>query len=217
MKRRLLNLLTALSLLLFVATAAIWVWSYFASDFVAFAVPQGRLWEVSATAAPARPGGRASRVMLRTIGQWPAGWMLRYESRADPTSMGHLLRCSPAAGHRYRFFRVWRVRCGYGTARYGLDDQGRPVLWSGGGSPHDPPAWSAAAVPFAELSAPTWILVALGGVLPAARGAARLAGRLRSRGRRVAGLCPACGYDLRATPERCPECGAAPVASAGRQ
>ena len=50
---------------------------------------------------------------------------------------------------------------------------------------------------------PYWFWVAAGAVLPSVW----VIRHRRSSGRRAAGCCPACGYDLRATPDRCPECG----------
>ncbi len=57
------------------------------------------------------------------------------------------------------------------------------------------------------LLVPLWCPVLLTALLPAA--ATRR--RWRRGRRRSAGRCVACGYDLRHTPGRCPECGAMPV------
>jgi rubrerythrin len=62
-----------------------------------------------------------------------------------------------------------------------------------------------------DVRAPAWLVALL-------LAAPTLAWYLRRRARRArealarAGNCSSCGYDLRATPQRCPECGNIPAA-----
>lgn len=51
-----------------------------------------------------------------------------------------------------------------------------------------------------------WSLIAVGTVLAGTLWVASFRDE-RPRRRRKRGLCPACGYDLRASKDRCPECG----------
>src|SRR5205814_183626 len=59
------------------------------------------------------------------------------------------------------------------------------------------------------MTLPLWLLCALTGIWPTLRAIHGMKAE-RGKQRLAQGLCPRCGYDLRATPERCPECGWAP-------
>jgi hypothetical protein len=63
-------------------------------------------------------------------------------------------------------------------------------------------------VHYQVLKVPYWLIIALCGLLPA-HSLLGVPAALRRRRRRLKGLCMHCGYDLRASEGRCPECGTA--------
>ena len=174
MRRRLLNLLTALSLLLCVAVVAMWVRSYFRYDVLAihpgdaWLSARGRLGEVWILFA-------ADRSRVNT----PRG--LTTSRITDRTRWTHAALVPGNGWRRFGF--------GYGTQPF-------PPPAAGAGPVHT--VFHVALIPY-------WALAAGFGLLPAVWSAHHV---LRRRGR-PPGHCRACGYDLRATPGRCPECGLA--------
>ena len=191
MKRRLLNLVTAVSLLLFVAVAALWVRSYLVSDDFdgVFVAHDG----LPAEEDPPDPASHLYEIDWYVFADSGRLYVSRYAYGKEARGMQ-----SPA-----RLKTGWRYRR-RPPAHYTLYEKsalrwiGAGFSSHGDGTPRTTSSWHV-AVPF-------WLIAGAFAVLPAARAVARL----RRRRHRV-GLCPRCGYDLRATPGRCPECGAVPA------
>jgi hypothetical protein len=192
------NVLTALSLAALVAAGVLWARSYGSEDEVTFA-HRGLLWRTTSA---------KGRLWLDNELQ-----MMLDKERLEVDRRRHYLefwrhsrRLEDAA---YAARDAW-VQAGYpdGALR---DEWVRTdgalrsarLRWLKGLPRPNARQPVRRSVPYAGIAAGA-------GGLPAGRLAFLLAtSRPRRRRRRLAaGLCPACGYDLRATPGRCPECGA---------
>jgi hypothetical protein len=172
MKRRLLNLLTALSLLLCVAVVGLWVVSYWAEAWLVYGhVPAGKypVDVVQVQCAAGRGNGWVGFEFYRDV--------------YDPTVVVF-------SGAAWGFSRPPRDAAGraeesfFGFAYLDL----RPGDWR---------------IRLTGVGFPLWLPALVSGLLPSVSAYRRI----RHGRRRSLGLCRSCGYDLRATPGRCPECG----------
>jgi len=201
MTRRLINLLTAGSLLLCVAVVVLWARSESRRDNLWFCRGAGgRLWWFESA-----PGHLA----VRTAAGWPAAAPARRTSAPAAADIGALVLANERPGVMIRdnmqrslgvSVQEWRDRHNWLLLRRGTVVTAADPAHNATDRGFSPP------MRYAEL-VPHW-MVAMVTVLPplAVWGAARLRSR-RARLRARHGACPVCGYDLRATPGRCPECG----------
>jgi hypothetical protein len=203
MIRRLFTLLTALSLVLCAAMAAMWLytWLHVGPDGVRSRDARSgydTLFVVRPDAV--RPAGAAIEpgdVVTVTVEDF-SDRPLVVTTRVGPgTSLGfgRLFPPVAAVGRTGEQLRDDIVRLFY---RYKILERAVVDVEIVGG---------AVRIPFAMLVAPL-------ALLPLVRFASAAQASIRRRRRTAAGRCPSCGYDLRASPDRCPECGAM-VATAG--
>ena len=193
--RRLFTLCSMLSLLLAAAALALWLLSYRVERTYRFppVVPPA----AEAAAMPGQPGewryqwhasigGGAFQVMRRHTGAdttLPPG--LADDGPTKLSAGGYLAGATDLRAPGFRYFDSAR---NYSAGPGGVRN------WTFG---------------FRYVTLPGWLPALALGLPPALW----LLHRRRLARRASAGPCAACGYDLRATPGRCPECGAAAASS----
>ena len=187
MKRRLFSFFTLVSLTLSVGSAALWVRSHWVEDRLWACGPPrgGEVWQLSLESECGSLRVQAIRTECMLHGDEPA-FVAALRKGGAPRVTYEAVRAveppAPSPGALpSRLVRPYASRYGHTGSMFGPGDEWYTVLFPG------------------------WIPPALFAVGPAVW----VVRRFKRRRRHGAGRCAACGYDLRATPERCPECGKA--------
>ena len=187
MKPCLFNIFAAVSLLLCFATTVLWVRSYWVEDYLDISL--GTSHQVSLVAYKGQIGCELMQWFPDTnfyntyiIGRSEIGF--QHYSMADVASRDDI---GIVDWNTKRPILGWHNVCGFRFHVYVS------------GTEYDLGELRAIAVP-------AWFIVGCTGVIPI-----RFAITFRKyKARKRQGACFFCGYDLRATPDRCPECGEVP-------
>ena len=190
MLRRLFTLLSAGSLLLCVAAVALWVRGRHVGEWVCYAFGDSQV------ACLHSAEGSVAAILMRDSPPPDQRWV--YEQSRPPQlhTPVHYEGIDPALmealGDKATVYRLG----GFWAWNYDI-----ALHWT-----------KDTRTKQRGVAVPWWSIAALSALLPA-RWLQLRRREARRRRRQKRGLCHACGYDLRATPGRCPECGAAEPAS----
>lgn len=181
MRRWAFNIFAALSLAVCIAVLGLWTTT--------------RHWPLS-NRPPMGPGsGHAPELQYESA---EGHLYLSLDRRQDPDPVPSV--GSPALAEWARRHRPMQIR----LPSLLIADWRSPVFTTYPG----PPEYTVVERNRSQLWVAYWPLAVVTGILPLCWIAAWLPRHRRSR-RRTKGLCPDCGYDLRASTSRCPECGLA--------
>jgi len=187
MRRKLFSLCSVLSLLLCAAVCVLWVRGYFVTDE----------W----IAGYVRPvGAIVSQRQLRTRSGY-GGCEFSY----DHYRLIKIEAFRPDDGFNFSHFWGNVVSAGSAAEQLGFSASSVSQPFQG--------AFASGTEDSVAIRLPCWFLLALFAATPLAYWRKRLLAK-RKRLWRSAGSCPACGYDLRASPGRCPEGGHEPPTAA---
>lgn len=198
-RRRLFNILSFVSLLVCVAVAVLWVRSYFVADHLT-------KWSFT-------EGHDEIAVTSFTISSWSGDIDSEIGRGVCPNTPLRAKEIRETTGKANKW-RWWTGSVPSGRAPAGTSPGSLCPVWVerlGFYVCHivDPPTASDSGSVLC-IDLPHWFPCLLTAILPLLW----LKRALRCRRAKRLGLCTQCGYDLRASPDRCPECGTIPAPKA---
>jgi hypothetical protein len=197
-RRWLFSWIVALSLILCITTIVVWIRSYFAADWITFGKIHDPKCDESFYEFNSDSGNLLfNRIHVTVIGPAPDSFQV-YKDAGMTLTPGFSHLSKPPEKVSSKSLREY-----VGADYYGSNTQRQ----FDGDPDHRFPSPGQIIESVVGSEIPHWYLVVIFSIVPTWY-FLRLA---RDRRRKRTNSCLNCGYDLRATPDRCPECGTVPA------